>query len=127
MVLQTHKKCRQIVIETLLPLKCLHWKHENQFFLIVLPKTDLARFILAGEENPRFHNDCTPRLFLIICWQTGNFSLSLVINNKSGKGGSLMGFQHHYLSTEEQKKEFISLSLKSKVDVLLWRDYLEIL
>ena len=37
-----------------------------------------------------------------------------------------MGFQHHYLSTEEQKKEFISLSLKSKVDVLLWRDYLEI-
>ena len=81
-VVDSSKKCHQIVIE-ILQSKMSSFGKRN------CPSCSLP----AGNC---FTMNCNPQSFSDHLLADGNLSLSSRLNNKSGKGASLMGFQHHY-------------------------------
>ena len=81
-LVDSSKKCHQIVIEIL------------QSKMSSFGKRNCPSWSLPAGNC--FTMNCNPQSFSDHLLADGNLSLSSRLNNKSGKGASLMGFQHHY-------------------------------
>ena len=89
-VVDSSKKCHQIVIE-ILQSKMSSFGKRN------CPSCSLP----AGNCFTMY---CNPQSFSDHLLADRNLSLSSRLNNKSGKGASLMGFQHHYPPRKQPKE-----------------------